>query len=185
MKKIDIRISSNEIELLKSLVGKTLTNIEHDEFVFTNTSSQVVRLNFTDFSIFLYSFTEPLDYYGKEEDVAVWSVEKTEHPILTNKSFIKTPIQQQIHSISLVQENQQVFENGEQIYDVWLTRGIILELGDYQFSFEKPVWFSEDIIIRKGYNLVTMFRSEKEIEKPGSWAKGTTLKCIRCIYDIK
>lgn len=67
-----------------------------------------------------------MDYYGQEEDVAVWSVEQNEYPIVANKSFIRMPVKQQLQSIMLVQENQQLFENAEQVYDVWLTRGIIL-----------------------------------------------------------
>ena len=181
MIKIDIRLSTTEINLLKALVGKTLETIEHDEFIFTNTSSQVVKLNSKGTSLFLYSFTEPLDYYGEEEDVAVWSVTQTEYPILANKAFIRTPVQQQVQSISVVQENQRLFEQEHQIYDVWLTRGIILDFGDHQLAFEKPVWFSEDIIIRKGYDLIKMFRSENEIEMPRNWESGTTLKCIRSI----
>ncbi len=185
MKKIDIRISSNEITLLKSLIGKILDNVEHDQFIFTNTSSQVVKLNSEGVSLFLYSFTEAMDYYGQEEDVAVWSVEQNEYPIVANKSFIRMPVKQQLQSIMLVQENQQLFENAEQVYDVWLTRGIILDFGDHQIAFEKPVWFSEDIIIRKGYALINTFRSEKEIEMTEKWKPGATLKCFRSCYEIK
>ena len=54
-----------------------------------------------------------------------------------------------------------------------------MDFGDYQLTFEKSVWFSEDIIIRKGYDLIKMFRSENEIEMPGNWESGTNLKCIR------
>jgi len=47
-------------------------------------------------SLFLYSFTEAMDYYGQEEDVAVWSVEQNEYPIVANKSFIRMPVKQQL-----------------------------------------------------------------------------------------
>ncbi|MCF0134850.1 MAG: hypothetical protein HUJ69_00325 [Lachnospiraceae bacterium] len=185
MERIDRRLSSASMNLLADLVGKTMVSIEHDEFTFTNTSSQVVKFNAKDSSFFLYSFTEPLDYYGKEEDVAVWSFEQIEYPILENKVFITIPVQRRIHSICVVQENQQLYEQDKQIYDVWLTRGVIFDFGDYQFAFEKPIWFSEDIIIRKGYNLLTMFRSENEIEMSGNWTNGISIKCTRSTTVLK
>ena len=185
MNQIDIRLSDEGIGLLKTLIGKKLESVEHDAFIFTNTSSQVVKLNSEETSLFLYSFTESLDYFGTKEDVSIWSIEHTEYPIVEKKSFIRTPVQQKIQSISLIQENQQFFEKEKQTYDVWLTRGIILDFGDHEFAFEKPVWFSEDIIIRKGYNLKNTFRPEKEIEMAGNWANGSTLKCLRSTFDIK
>ena len=111
----------------------------------------------------MYSFTGPLDYYGAEEDAEVWSVEEKEHPMIADKSFITTPIQETITAVRIVQEHQMLFENAQQTYDVWVTRGIIIEFGDHELAFEKPVWFSEDIVIRKGYDLFEKFQLVEEI----------------------
>jgi len=181
MNTIDIRLKEADLQILKSVIGEPLENIEHDEFIFTNTSSQVVRFNINGEQIYLYSFTEPLDYYGSIEDVAVWSVEKTEYPLIAEKDFIKMPIKQTITSITLVQENQQMYDHGEQTYDVWVTRGIIIDFGDHQLSFEKPVWFSEDIIIRKGYDLLNAFKPVADITNAENWNEGIELKCNRII----
>lgn len=181
MNTIDIRLKEADLQILRSVIGESLENIEHDEFIFTNTSSQVVRFNISGKQIYLYSFTEPLDYYGSTEDVAVWSVEKNVYPLVTEKDFIKIPIHQNITGITLVQENQQMYDHGEQTYDVWVTRGIIIDFADHQLSFEKPVWFSEDIIIRRGYNLLNAFKPVEDITNAENWNEGIELKCNRII----
>lgn len=109
MKTIDIRLKEADRSILKSFIGKTLDSIDHDEFMFTNTSSQAVRLNANGQVAYLYSFTEPLDYYGSTEDVAVWSVEGKEYPLIKNKAFISLPVKDIITNVSIVQENQRLF----------------------------------------------------------------------------
>ena len=179
MNRIDIRLKDTDKELLQSFIGTTLQSIEHDEFVFTNSSSQAVRLNVNNQVAYLYSFTESLDYFGSTEDVAVWSVESTEYPMILSKSFITMPVQQAITGVSILQEHQMLFDHGTQTYDVWVTRGIIFDLGDHQISFEKPVWFSEEIIIRKGYDLLNSFRPVDDIENADIWEDGIEMKCER------
>ena len=184
MERIDIRLKESDRQILKSIIGKTLDCIEHDEFTFTDSSSQVVKISSYGETIFLYSFVEELDFYGSTEDVAVWTVEKTEYPLVAEKSFIKMPIQQTITKISLIQENQQMFDQGVQTYDVWVTRGIIIDVGDHQISFEKPVWFSEDIIIRKGYELQKTFRSAEAITNAENWNDGMEMTCSRNVETL-
>lgn len=183
MKRIDIRLKSEEISALTSLVGRTLESIQHDPFTFVNASSQVVQLNSDIGSFYLYSFSEPLDYFGTVEDVATWSFESERHKFVERKSFISTPIQEVVKDISLVQENQRLYKGQEQIYDVWLTRGIIIDFGDHQLAFEKAVWFSEDIYIRKGYNVVNQFASVDSFVN-NDWDSGLNAACSRKIESL-
>ncbi len=178
MKSINITLQEQEIDILKSLIGTKLSEIHHDPFIFSNTSSQVVQICASDSTFYLYSFAEPMDYYGAEEDVAIWSLEETQYNVVNEKSFIKMPINSTVKKIILVNENQKLFENEQQIYDVWVTRGIIIDLGDYQISFEKAVWFSEDIIIRKGYNLIKEFSSVDNFIN-NNWSDNTRAECSR------
>ena len=57
----------------------------------------------------------------------------------------------------------------------------IIDFGDHQLSFEKPVWFSEDIIIRKGYDLLNAFKPVADITNAENWNEGIELKCNRII----
>ena len=150
MVSIDVRLKNEDIQILQAAVGKTLDRVEHDEFVFTNTSSQAVRLVLGDAPFYLYSFTEALDYYGAEEDVAVWSVEEKEYPLIADKNFVTTPIQEKIAAVRIVQEHQMLFENAQQTYDVWVTRGIIIEFGDQEgWGYNEMFPGSDDIITGK------------------------------------
>ncbi len=178
MKIIDIRIKGDSLTFLKASVGKTMKCVYHDPFSFTNSSSQAVKIELDDMQYFLYSFTEEMDYYGSEEEVAVWSVEDKEYPLIKSKSFITFPINETIKGITLINENQCLYDHDEQIYDVYLTRGIIFDLGSHQIAFEKAVWFSEDIIIHKGYNLVDKF-APCELFGNGAWEANISGKCKR------
>lgn len=184
MKNIDIRIDDAGREMLKGLIGKQIVRIEHDEFAFTNTSSQVVRIVASNQDVYIYNFAEPMDYYGSEEDVAVMTVEGTKYPIVDSKSFIASPVYQVVKQVFLVQENQQVFEDSVQTYDVWVTRGIIFDFGEYQIAFEKASWVSEDIAIWRGYDLVEKFASVENFTKSDFWDSGINAECIRSIEEV-
>lgn len=171
------------MSILRSLIGEKLLSVKHDPFTFVNSSSQVVQI-ITDNSVFyLYSFTEPLDYYGSEEDVAVWTIESNRNKVVDQKTFVETPFNETIKNIYVVQENQRLYQNNQQIYDVWLTRGIIFDFGEHQYSLEKAVWFSEDIYIQKGYNLIDTFASTDEFAK-SDWEEGCSAECIREIVRL-
>ncbi len=52
------------------------------------------------------------------------------------------------------------------------------KLGDHQIAFEKAVWFSEDIIIHKGYELQNNFSSVEAFIN-SSWKEGVKAECSR------
>ena len=178
MIQIDIRFNPDETNMLRSLIGEKLESIQHDPFLFVNSSSQALQINAECGTYYLYSFTEPLDYYGTTEDVAVWTFESERYKAVDNKAFITTPVQAVIKNITLVQENQRLFRGETQIYDVWLTRGIIVDFGDYQLAFEKAVWFSEDIYVHKGYDLTKKFASVDNFIN-SDWSNGLRAECSR------
>ena len=184
MKTIDIRLTEKEMKLLSSFIGKPFHAVLHDEFSFVNSSTEAVQFNIGDETTFLYSFTEPMDYYGSTEDVAVWTLEKTAYPVIQQKKFIKMPVELPVQRILVVQENQQLFENGEQTYDVWLTRGMLFDFGEFQLAFEKAVWFSEEIYITRGQNLISKFTPASNFCNPDRWEDGIEAKCFRKIEHI-
>ena len=185
MKIIDTRIDIKQQAILASLIGKTVSTVEHAPFAFTNTVSQVVRINIEGESpIFIYCFTEPMDYYGSEEEVSILSVEDMEYPFVSKKDFISIPVNQSISAISIVEENQKLSVDEKIEYDVKLTRGIIFCFDQYQIGFEKSVWFSEDIIVRRGYALEEMFRPTSDICNDTHWADGTKMECFRTIDTV-
>lgn len=177
MQTIDIRLKEDEVSTLRSMIGKELSAYLHDEFRYTQASSQVVEVVVDDKSVFIYSFTEALDYYGTQEDVAVWTVSSERYPMVDKKSLVKTPVNDTIKGITLIQENQRVFSGTDQIYNVWLTRGIVFDLGEREIAFEKAVWFSEDIIVHRGNDLSSIFSAADSFGK--DWDKSYRTECSR------
>lgn len=177
MKTIDIRLNPDEVSILRSMIGKELSSYLHDEFQYTQSSSQVVGFIVGDKAYYIYSFTEEQDYFGTSEDVAVWNVSDVKFPIVDKKTFVKTSVNETIKGITLIQENQRVFDDVGQTYDVWLTRGIIFDLGERQVAFEKDVWFSEEIIVHRGYELSTRFSSTDNFGN--DWDESLRTECSR------
>ncbi|MEE3393497.1 MAG: hypothetical protein VZR23_07445 [Lachnospiraceae bacterium] len=155
MKIIDMRFDS---ELLKSFIGKKFVKYKSDAFEFTNSVTQIVGLYIGDEIYSLTNIQEAVDYYGCSEDVAVSKLSKVDDSHI-NSAFkdvemTSTPVGEEISSIILVNENQKMKKDGEELYDVWLTRAIIFNVGDREISFEKDIVpFSEEIIIQRGYDL--------------------------------
>lgn len=181
---IDKRLTEKEMEYLQRFIGQTMVAVRHDEFHFSNASSQVVGFETKGGTVFLYSFTEPLDYYGSIEDVAVWELSDEEYKFIKEKHLISSPVSEDIKEIHVIQEHQMLFERGQQTYDVWVTRGIVFDFGGHQYSFEKPVWFSTDIYIRKGYELISKFSSTDQFVND-DWSDGCTAMCEREDVVIK
>lgn len=69
-------------------------------------------------------------------------------------------------------------------YEVWLTRGIIFSVDGRGISFEKDnVLFSEEIIIRRGYNLLEKFTDVNDFLE--GWEKGILAECHREVIEMK
>lgn len=183
MTSINLCLTSHEIEILRSMVGKKLVSIQHDKFRYTNTSLEAVALHLEDATYYLYSLTEVMDFYGDTEEVARWSLQAGKKDFIDAKDWIVSPIDETIRDIRLVQEHQEVFDGEEQTDDVLVTRGLIFDLGDRELSFEKAAWFSEDIYIQKGQNLISTFTRTSDFEED-DWPDGLTAKCTRSILTL-
>lgn len=187
MKIIDLRFSTSKINLLHSLIGNELRFIRHDTFLYSKGIYGIAELNISGKKYKVTNLIETLDYYGNIEDVAVFRFdEANEEQInsLTNSSMITTPINSPIKEIHIINENQQLYYKGVQTYNVYIVRGLIFILNDgREVSFEKPVWFSEEIYIQTGYNLYKEFSNNDAFLE--DWEKDYSAKYSRDIISIK
>ena len=82
---------------------------------------------------------------------------------LTGENMLDIPIDMKIIRVDIINENQRLYKNGIQTYEVWVTRGVIFKLENgREISLEKDVWFSEDIIVERGEKLIEKFVSTNE-----------------------
>lgn len=173
---------------LKKSIGKKFIKLKCDPFRFSKAIYGIVGIVT---EAFAYSFTnmvEVFDYYGALEDVAMFKVESTNEDEIKSKIqgevMIDIPVNGIIKGIRLIEEQQQVFHNGIQTYDVWLIRGIIFDMEDgLEISLEKAVWFLEMIYVERGYNLFDNYVPTNEFEE--AWQTGYIGKCIREIVELE
>ncbi len=184
MKMIDMRFQVNE---LKDMIGMEFQKYRCDRFDYTNSVTQNVGIFIGDSVYRLQNVQEMVAYFGNKDDVAVMRLGKTEAENLksafSDTEQIETPIRQMIVGIKLINENQQLIQDKKIIYDVWLTRAVIFRFEDRELSFEKDnVPFSEEIIIRRGYDLEKNLTDENDFLD--GWDNGYEPKCRREHIDI-
>ena len=117
MKTIDMRFNSN---ILKQMIGKTFNKYRSDEFIFNNSVTGIVGI-FVDAKIYEFrNEQKTVDYFGQQGDYAVFEIStSSENKIKSffdNTKQIDTPVNQIIKKITIINENQQLFENGVQTY---------------------------------------------------------------------
>lgn len=156
---INDAITVNQSDNIQKLIGKQFEYFKQDEFLFTNEVYGIVGFCIENEYYTITNFTEIRDYFGSKEDVGVFKFQPANpediHSYVQGKKMIIMPINSKISKITVINEHQRLFKNSIQIYDVQLTRGIIFEFCDgLEISFEKDIWLSEDITIRKGHNLI-------------------------------
>ena len=186
---IDKRLNDEEMNILRQLIGRKIVSLRHREFSPTHASYGVVGIETEQGTIYLYSETDSMNYFGSVEEEAVLTLTHERRAWLDFDDFSyalasTSPVNETVKEIHVVQDHQRLYENGEQTFDIWLTWGIIFDFGDYQYSLEKTQGFSGLIFIEKGNDLINTFSSTEEFEDPEFWTDGCIAKCDREIDVI-
>ena len=185
MKITNNQISACAIELLRSLKGKTLKSITHEQFKFTPTSYGIVYLCVDGKTYAFKDYQKPMDYFKAKEDLS--SVEFEEHEgemksTLEGVAFVTEEIKQRISRVTLINTEQTATskETGE-IYQFLDTQCVVFDLENgYQLSLTKDD-FCECISIYRGYDA---FKEVGDLKKRfddfyGPDLKGTyTISCL-------
>lgn len=188
MKQIDVRFSAVDIEAINKMVGRTMDKYKCDPFIFSTSVYGLVGVCIEGESYAFTNFVEVMDYFGEMEDVAIFKVAHVPfdeiHSMIQNQEMMEMPVGRIISSVSVVNEHQKLYEGDQQTYDVWLTRGIIFQFDDgHELSFEKSIWFSEEINIGKGYDLINEFSLTDEFGE--GWEGEYRGECSREIILLR
>lgn len=188
MKSIDIRFDGATMQTLQSLIGQQFDVIIHDSFIQVPSVYGIVGMLIGGKAYKLTNLAGVLDYYGQMEDVAVFRFEPAEidsiKTFVDNGEMIDFPICNRIKEIHIVNENQRLYHNDKQTYDVYTVRGIVFVFEDgHELSFEKPIWFSEQIYIEKGNDLIAKFSSIDEFGE--GWEGDYRGECSRAVIILK
>lgn len=188
MNKFDYRFSAAEMAEFKSMIGKKMVKFKCDPFEFSTAVYGIVGVAFEDSSYAFTNQTEVLDYYGTQEDVALFKMQRTPYcdirSMIQDQKMVETPVDSVVSDIILVNERQSLFEKGTQTYEVWIPRGIIFVFEDgHELSFEKSIWFSEDISVERGYHLIDRFAPTSEFVE--GWSGDYRGECSREVLSLK
>ncbi len=170
MKSINIAFSKGTHRLFEKIIGKCFVKFSSNKYDYSNSVYGIVGIYIDDEIYKITNYIDVVDYYGKKEDVAVFKFEEADNSEIVspiqNEEMNDTLIKKIIKKIEVVNENQIQYKNGEILYNNWVTRGVIFYFDDgTELSFEKDIWFSEDIGIERGKNLIDKFSSTDEFSE--------------------
>lgn len=185
MKQYDYRFDKN---LLRSFVGKTFNRFVHPQFIYTKTATMYIGFMIDNVSYCIENDYESLDYFGWDNEATVTRLyEKPWQDIVEmwkDKASI-TEVQETIESITVINDHYSSFSNDVQNYDYWETRAIIFHFKDHEVAFTKSdCWFSMEIEISKGHDLLKYIPDGKFILDDFTQSKKQTISTEREIYTI-
>ena len=162
MKKYDYRFDTN---LLQSFIGQTFQFYKHKKFMYTNTVSVWLEFMIKNRLFRLNNDFEEIDYFGWDDEATICQLEEVDTSDSNNEEdVVDTNVQEKIESIVLVDDHFCLTCYGKPEYDFWETRAIIFKFKEYEISFEKQdSWFSLEIEMNRGYNLIDKIEDEKFI----------------------
>lgn len=148
-------------EIFKRMISQKFIKYKCDPFVFTNTVTGIVELYIGEKVFELKNEQTAFQYFDSMDDVALWNIKEVSdseiNSVFENTEQIDTSINQNINSITLVNEHQ-IVNIHEQEYNLWLTRAIIFHLENRDIYFKKDnTAFSEEIEIKRGHDLLSEF----------------------------
>lgn len=185
MIKHDYRFDSR---LFSSFIGKIFNKYKHQKFLYTNTVTMFLGFMIDDKSFKMSNDFEAVDYMGIEDEATICRISNEDwYDILNDqKDVIETQVNQEIKKIALINDHFSAYSNNKQEYDWWETRAVIFNFGEFELSFEKQdSYFSMEIEVNKGYDLISKISDGKFILKDFEQSPEKTIKVDREIVELK
>lgn len=164
MKQYDFRFDET---LIRSFIGRILTKYEHAECIHTNSVTGILGFKI-DAQVFeLTNEYEGIDFFTLDNEATIFRISKSEwNRIETsiNKEINETDVNEKITKVVLVNDHTTLHINQNAEYDMWDTKAIIFYFENFEICFAKQdCWFSQEIEIYKGYNLIEKVGDGKDI----------------------
>jgi hypothetical protein len=155
MKQYDFRFNT---ALIQSFVGKTLTKYKHAEFMYTNSVTGIVGLEINDVVYALTNEYEAIDFLSLDDEATIFRISKSKWnniDSMINNDINEVYVNETIKKIVLVNDHIIINDRRNVAYDMHDTKGIIFCFENHELCFVKQdCWFSQEIEIYKGYNLL-------------------------------
>lgn len=189
MNTIDISFGQHSRDILKKSIGKSFDNYKTNPFENLASVYGIVGLKIAGKYLKLTNFTVPMKRYGIAEDVAVMKLEECFasdiKTCIIDGKMIEHPVNSQITKVVVVNEKQTLEKSMGEKYVMYLTRAIIYTMEDgLEIAFEKPVWFSEMINIKRGYNLLNQIVAIDIFLEEWEDCEGCQASCERTTIEL-
>lgn len=147
-------MSSEEKALLASMIGKSLDELVHDNYVI-NPSSYMSVWVVVDGAVYeLHRETEVIDRFGSKDDVAVTRLRQSRRESMrthiVGRKLVTEKIGRLIEDIKVVEDTQIMTKDMDAGGTFIFTSAVIFELEGTEIVLEPDTWFSEDIFIERG-----------------------------------
>lgn len=185
MKKYDFRF---DMKIIKSFIGGVFKKYKHVDYIYTNSVTGILGFEVDDNVFELINEYEAFDFLNLDDEATIFSIsnsnwEKIDSTI--NNDINENIIKEKIKKVIVVNDHI-TFQNKETIlYDMWDTKAIIFKFDNYEICFAKQdCWFSQEIEIYKGYDLLTKIGDGKEILSDFNEKDSKFINLERAIIEV-
>lgn len=191
MKTVDIRLKTEEKELLASLIGRTMDSFICDEVDVAPYALEMVAFYVEGQPYMIENLWEVVDHFSEMEDVAVVSAKKVQpeeiYPRTEDLALVTTPIEQKITDIKIYEDRQYMTEDGIDLYENIFTKAILFELEHTQIKVMQTIWFSEFMEVERGAHAGERIVSadHEYADDPEIDENGRTWRAERTIVSLK
>lgn len=153
--------------LIKSFVGKYMEKYKHAEFMYTNSVTGILGFEVDNVVYELTNEYDAMDFLTLDDEATVFRVSKTEWnnvDSMINNDINEITVGEIIKKVILVNDHTTIKVDENVAYDMWDTKAIIFCFENHEICFAKQdCWFSQEIEIYKGYNLLEKIDYGKSI----------------------
>ena len=153
------KLSSGEMDMLRSLIGSTIQSIEGCIVSYPNAAWSTVRIHAESESIDAINRQEPMtmDEFGNQDEFGTLHVCSAPQEALemleASSEATSFSLNKEIRSMTLFNERIDVYGEGDLVASVEFTQAIAFDLGDEFLVLDKETWFGETISIKRGTSL--------------------------------
>lgn len=155
--------------LIKSFIGKRLNRYKHAEFMYTNSVTGILGIEIDSQVFALTNEYEAFDFLSLDNEATVFRISKSNWDkinTLINNDIIETNINEKIDKIQLINDHTTLRIKQNIEYDMWETKAMIFFMKNHEICFLKQdCWFSQEIEIYKGYDLINKVGDGKGIKE--------------------
>ena len=162
---VNARFTEEMIKILSDMKGITFVSYECDEGHGFPRAYGNFRINLEDYSVDVSNEIRGLPFFGKVEEVAMFSCKKVDSKTPYEPGVIGetrlVPVEEKIESVEIVTDEINV-NNGE--YEIVFDSALIIKTEYQTIMFSKDVWFSEIINISDNDDYDSVYTIDSVIE---------------------